>query len=105
MKSATMPPELVESQHRRVRQLQCGETGYISFTALHVNRRMKCLVEAKADLRPEAFNTVEVRRDENGPHVVVPSNFAYRPAKVNPIVWWSGLLPVASITVAPGRLK
>jgi hypothetical protein len=102
MKPARLPPELLDKQPRRLKQLQPGETGYIVFTHLTVNLRAECFVQAKAQLRAADFSTIEVRRDEKGLHVVIPADLTYLPRKVD---WLSqlGLLPVASVTVGPSR--
>jgi hypothetical protein len=104
MKPARLPTELLGKQPRRVKQLHPGETGYIVFTDLIVNRRAECFVEARARLRDADFSSIEVRRDEEGLHVVIPSDLTYLPRKVD---WFSrlGLLPVASVTVVPSRKK
>src|SRR5580704_3017728 len=104
MKPAKLPPELVDQQQRRVKQLQPGETGYVLFTDLTVNGRQECFLEAKARLCDSNISTIEVRRDEQGFHIVIPADLTYRPRKID---WLSRLtlLPVASVTVGPSRLR
>jgi hypothetical protein len=103
MKPAILPMELLDKQPRHVRQLRPGETGYIVFTDLTVNRRLECFVAAKAQLRDKGFSNIEVRRDEKGFHVVIPSDLTYLPRRID---WLTrlGLVPVASVTAGPSRL-
>jgi hypothetical protein len=98
MTAAKLPPELMDKQPRQVSQLQPGETGYVVFTDLRVNHDMKCYLPAKAELRKKGGSTIQVRRDETGYHVTVPSVFTYSPSKSNS-TFLLGLVPVASVTV------
>jgi hypothetical protein len=75
-KAAVLPPELAAGEPRPISQLKPGETGYIVFTEMVVNRNRECFIKAGTRLTEQnGYYTLEVRRDQDGYHVVIPPGF------------------------------
>ena len=97
--TAKLPAELRSEKPRLVSELRSGETGYVYFVDLLVNLNEECFLRAGAELRKHDRNiVVEVRRDDAGFHVVIPSDRKYTPEKLISLM---EVLPVASISIGP----
>jgi hypothetical protein len=96
--TAKLPPELRLNTPRTVSELRSGERGHITFTDLNVSENGDCFLRAPAQLRKTALNTIEVRRDDAGYHVVTPGNLKYT---LGVVLLIEGKLPVASVAVGP----
>jgi hypothetical protein len=105
MESATLPVQMIEPERRRIRDLRRGESGYVIFTALRANDRGECFLDTSDWLRKgDGFETLQVRRDEKGFHVVVPSDLqVLRLKRGYRIAFFFSSARVASVTVGGAR--
>jgi hypothetical protein len=78
-----------------------GESGHITFTDLYVSKDGDCYLTADARLREKSgSSTVEVRRADDGYHVIIDAQTKYTPGRISIP---REKLPVASITVTQGE--
>ena len=98
MNTSKLPPELRDQNPRKVSELRPGESGHVIFTDLLVTKDGDCFLRAPAELRRKSISTIEVRCDDAGYHVVVPSDIKYTPGAIQ---WIGAKLPVASIGIGP----
>jgi hypothetical protein len=73
VKTAKLPAGLLAEKPRRVSELPTGETGYVGLFALIVTPEQDCFLDAKGTLEKRSLMQMTVRRDEEGFHVVLPS--------------------------------
>jgi hypothetical protein len=98
MITAKLPSELRMDAPRTVSELSSGETGHTAFSDFLVRENGDCFLRGAAKLRNKSVNTIEVRRDDLGYHVIIPANIKYSPGQI-PLI--EERLPVASITIGP----
>jgi hypothetical protein len=97
--TAKLPPELHLNAPKMVSDLRPRESGYVTFTEFNVSENGDCFLKAAAQVWNEAHaSTVEVRRDEDGYHVIIPMSRKYKPG---PIPLLQDNLPVVSVTIDP----
>lgn len=82
-----------------------GETGYVGLRAFIVTPEEECFLDSKGTLEKPGLLQMTVRRDEEGFHVVLPSEPKF---STEQIVKGMDVLPIASIAVSkdkwsPGR--
>ena len=106
MESATLPAQMIEPARRRIRDLRRGESGYVIFTSLRANDRGECFLDTSEWLRKDdSFQTLQLRRDEKGFHVVVPSDLQVLRLKPSyRIAFFFSLARVASVTIGHSRI-
>ena len=96
---AKLPPELYLDAPRMVSDLRLQESGHVTFTDLNVNDDGDCFLRAAAQIWNFAHaSTIEVRRDQDGYHVVIPLNRKYKPG---PLPVHEDKIPVASVSIGP----
>ena len=105
MKTAKLPVELRAETPRPVSELAMGETAYVGLGAFIVTRDEECFWIPRGTLQKPGLLQMTVRRDEEGFHVVLPSETKF---STEEIVTGRDVLPIASIAVSkekwsPGR--
>src|SRR5690242_5738873 len=72
MMPAKMPEQYVAKPPVPVVQLRAGESGHITFTDVRVHREdLSAYVKADASLCRRSINTVEIRHQDDGYHLVI----------------------------------
>ena len=69
--SARLPEHLRESAPRRVSDLNVGEQGFVTWTAMTVDGNGECFLDGGAELRKKCSATIGIKRTEGGYHVIV----------------------------------
>jgi hypothetical protein len=82
MTTVKLPNELRVDAPRPVSELKSGETGHAVFTDFLVRENGDCFLRAAAKLRNKSVNTIVVRRDDAGYHVIIPANIKYSPGQI-----------------------
>jgi hypothetical protein len=100
VKTAKLPTELLAEKPRRVSELAMGETGYVGLFALIVTPEQDCFLDAKGTLEKRSLMQMTVRRDEEGFHVVLPSEPEYT---TQLLLEGIDVLPIASIQISKDR--
>jgi len=100
MATAKLPTELRMGAPRTISDLSSGEAGHAVFTDFLVRENGDCFLTAAAMLRDKSVNTIEVRRDAAGYHVVITANMKCTPGQI-PLI--DERLPVASIALGPSE--
>src|ERR1700722_6998234 len=77
MTTAKLPTELRVDAPSPVSELKSGEPGHAAFTDFLVRENGDCFLRAAAKLRNKSVNTIVVRRDDAGYHVIIPANIKY----------------------------
>ena len=96
---AKLPPELHLNAPKIVSDLRLQESGHVTFTDFNVSDNRDCFLRAAAQVWNNAHaSTIEVRRDQDGYHVVIPLNRKYKP---RPLPAREDNLPVASVAIRP----
>jgi hypothetical protein len=99
MMIAKLPPELHLNAPKIVSDLRLQESGHVTFTDFNVSDNGDCFLRAGAQVWNNAHaSTIEVRRDEDGYHVVIPMSRKYIRG---PLPVREDNLPVASVTIGP----
>ena len=106
METATLPVQMIEPERQRLRDLRRGESAYVLFTALKADDRGHCFLDTSEWIRnDQSFETLQVRRDKNGFHVVVPSDLqVMRMKRSYRIALFFSFARVASVTIGQSRI-
>ena len=74
-----------------------GETGYVGIRAFIVTPDQECFLNSKGTLEKPGLLQMTVRRDEEGFHVVLPSEPKF---STEEILKHTDVLPIASIAIS-----
>ncbi len=92
---AKMPLAYIEPTPIPVSQLEVGQTGFINFSELRVDLDLSTFIEPATKLRKKSFNTVEVRRNDEGWNVVIhDATLTFRRREITD---YADLIPVVEI--------
>lgn len=96
---AKLPDEILRPIPRKLSDTQDGETVYVTFSALCVDRDRNCYLNPDADLTDNDLFGISVTRIGDKWSVSVRPHLDYEPRDM-PL---DGLIPVDSISVVPER--
>jgi hypothetical protein len=66
---AKLPENYQQPPDRHLCEIAVGETVWVGFTALHVNKAGECYLDPETPLRQKGWATIRVERREDGYHV------------------------------------
>ena len=97
--AAHMPLDYLKPEPRKLKEVPLGETVWISFTDVQVDKRGRTFVDANARVHEEQLGShVKVRLEKNGAIVTLPTvkRFEYTPGRLYSYMTTS-YLPVIEI--------
>jgi hypothetical protein len=104
-KPATMPIESIREPDRHVRDLQLGETGFATTTAVDVDQHLGTWLDPDAVLRDhlDPLSGIKIKATDEGLILILPSDdqsriYQFQPRKLSP---YSRLFPVIEIQFEP----
>jgi hypothetical protein len=94
-----LPEQLLKKATRTLAEMNIGETAFVQFSALLVNREHDCYLNRKRELCEDGPFSIRVVRDQEGYHVAtIARAFGFEPADFKT----DKLIPVASVEILEG---